>query len=376
VSHGKPTPLGIYVHVPFCAARCGYCDFNTYVPEGPDQQNGFVEAALLEIAQARAELGDRRVSTIFIGGGTPTLLGADSLLRLRQAIADAFGLDPDAEVTSEANPESAHPELFDALHAGGFTRISVGMQSAAPHVLATLDRVHTPGRAVEAARQARAAGFAHVSLDLIYGTPGESDADWEATLAAALSAEPDHISAYALTIERGTAMAAAIKRGRLTAPDDEAQARRFHIAEARLAAAGFDWYEIASWATGPAAHCRHNIGYWNSHDWWGIGPGAHSHVAGTRWWNVRRPAQYAARLHAGLSPAAGSEVLTAEELALEAVLLGLRTREGLELSKLDAPGLAAAELAVADGRLIIHDDRATLTAQGRLFADAVARDLS
>jgi putative oxygen-independent coproporphyrinogen III oxidase len=377
VSSGHPPqPLGIYIHVPFCAARCGYCDFNTYVPERPSQRDEYITAARLELDQARAELGDRRVSTVFFGGGTPTMLGAEGLLALYAALTDRFELEPDAEITTEANPESVDAETFAALAQGGFTRASIGMQSAVAHVLATLDRVHTPGAAVAAARQARAAGFEHVSLDLIYGTPGESDADWEASLEAALSAEPDHVAAYALTIEPGTAMAAAIRRGRLQEPDDGDQARRFHLADARLSAAGFEWYEIASWATSPSAHCRHNIGYWRSSDWWGIGPGAHSHVAGVRWWNVRRPADYASRLHAGCSPAAGREVLTAEQLAMEAVLLGLRTRAGLELSKLAPDKLRAAELQAARGRLVIQDDRVQLTRSGRLFADAVARDLT
>ncbi len=374
--HPSETPLGIYIHVPFCAARCGYCDFNTYVPDGPGQATDYLDAARLELDLAHAELGERPVSTIFIGGGTPTLLGADGLLSLHRAVTDRFELRPDAEVTTEANPESVDSATFAALSQGGFTRVSVGMQSAAPHVLATLDRVHTPGRAVAAARQAREAGFQHVSLDLIYGTPGESDADWEASLEAALSAEPDHISAYALTIERGTALAAAVKRGRIPAPDDGDQARRFNLADERLSAAGLPWYEISSWATGPDAQCRHNIGYWRSHDWWGIGPGAHSHVAGERWWNVRRPADYARRLRAGVSPAAGRETLNPQQRALEAVMLGLRTRDGLALSKLTPDGLRAAEIERARGRLVITDERVQLTRRGRLFADAVARELS
>ncbi len=369
-------PLGIYVHVPFCTARCGYCDFNTYVPDGPGQSSEYLTAAETELDLARAELGDRAVSTIFIGGGTPTLLGADGLNRLLAAVAERFELDPDAEITTEANPESVDAATFVALRRGGFTRASIGMQSAATHVLATLDRLHTPGRAVAAAHQAREAGFTHVSLDLIYGTPGESDADWEASLEAALSAEPDHISAYALTVERGTAMAAAVKRGSLRAPDDDDQARRFTWADARLSAAGLGWYEISSWARGDDARCRHNMGYWRSHDWWGIGPGAHSHVSGVRWWNVRRPAHYAKRLADGVSPAAGRETLSADELALEAIMLGLRTREGVEASRLTADGLRRAELEAARGRLVITADRVALTPAGRLFADAVARELS
>jgi putative oxygen-independent coproporphyrinogen III oxidase len=369
------TPLGIYLHVPFCATRCGYCDFNTYVPDGAGQPSEFVAAALAELAMARRELGDRPVSTVFIGGGTPTLLGSSELLALLDGVRTQFPLEPDVEITTEANPESSDLALFQALRAGGFTRVSVGMQSAVSHVLRTLDRVHTPGRAIAAAREAREAGFDHVSLDLMYGTPGESDADWALSLDAALSAEPDHISTYALTVEPGTALAAAVRRGTLPAPDDGHQARRFALADERLSAAGFHWYEIASWARTEAAHCRHNIGYWTSADWWGIGPGAHSHVSGVRWWNLRRPAAYSARLRQGLSPAAGREALSPPERTTEAVLLGLRTREGLDVSLLDGSGRRAAELQAARGRAVIVENRVRLTLEGRLFADAVALEL-
>ena len=300
-------PFGIYLHVPFCAARCGYCDFNTYVPEGGDQMAAFVDAARAEIELARRELGPVPVDTVFFGGGTPTLLDASALVGLLEAIDSSFGLASDAEVTTEANPESVSRAYFETLRAGGFTRVSLGMQSAAAHVLATLDRVHTPGRAVEAAGEARAAGFEHVSLDLIYGTPGERDDDWLASLDAAVSAAPDHLALYGLVVEPGTAMAARVRRGSLPEPDDEAQARRYLIAEQRLAAAGLSWYEVCSWAASQDAVCRHNIGYWRSSDWWGIGPGAHSHVGGVRWWNVLRPAAYATRLRDGASPAAGRE---------------------------------------------------------------------
>lgn len=370
-----PIPLGVYIHVPFCAARCGYCDFNTYVPSSTAQPSEFLAAALREIAYARAELGDREVSTVFIGGGTPTLIGSD-LLHLLEGVRDAFGLLAGAEVTTEANPESTDPRLLRELRAGGFTRISLGMQSAAPHVLRTLDRAHTPGRAAAAAREAREAGFEHVSLDLIYGTPGETDADWARTLDAALASEPDHISAYALTVEKGTAMSRAVQSGSLPAPDDGEQARRYAYADELLSARGFDWYELSSWATSPSARCRHNIGYWRSYDWWGIGPGAHSHVGGVRWWNLLRPAAYARALAEGRSPAAGREVLSDGERALENVMLGLRERGGLALSSLTPAGALAAELEVSRRRVVIVDGSVQLTRKGRLFADAVIRELS
>jgi putative oxygen-independent coproporphyrinogen III oxidase len=368
--------LGIYIHVPFCASRCGYCDFNTYVPGGDGPVERFGPAAGLELAMARAELGDRPVSTVFFGGGTPSLLGAEALVALLDDVRQRFGLRPDAEVTTEANPESVSPAFFAALADAGFTRVSLGMQSAAPHVLRTLDRVHSPGRAVAAAREARAAGIRHVSLDLIYGTPGETDADWEATLEAALSAEPDHISAYGLTVEPGTALAAAVRRRALPAPDEDAQARRFLIADRMLSAAGLHWYEISSWAADEAARCRHNIGYWNSADWWGVGPGAHSHVAGVRWWNVLRPAEYTARLTAGRSPAAGREVLSAEEQATERVMLQIRTRDGLAVDELGPAGREALGADSLRDRILVADGRVRLTPTGRLFASAVTHALT
>ncbi len=375
MAHSTPA-FGLYIHVPFCASRCGYCDFNTYVPEGRGQQLQFVDAALLELDHARERIGERRVSSVFVGGGTPTLIGADALLRLLEGVDRAFGLAEDAEVTTEANPESVDPAMLRSLRQGGFNRVSLGMQSASPHVLRALDRAHTPGRAVQAAIEAREAGFEHVSLDLIYGTPGESDADWEHTLEAALGAGTDHISAYALTVEPGTAFGAAVRRGTVAPPDDDAQARRYRMADERFSAAGLHWYELSSWARDDAARCHHNLTYWRSDDWWGVGPGAHSHVAGVRWWNVRRPHEYAQALAAGRSPAAARELLTEQELALEAVMLGLRTRGGLSLAALSPAGVRAAQRQADRGRLELSDGVARLTLEGRLFADAVIRELS
>ena len=375
-------PFGIYVHVPFCATRCGYCDFNTYTASelngGGRSREGYVAAARAELALARRVLGKRapRVDTVFFGGGTPTLLAPGELGELLGTIEETFGLAPDAEVTTEANPESVDAASLAALRATSFTRISLGMQSAAPHVLATLDRTHTPGRAAQAAREARAAGFEHVSLDLIYGTPGESDDDWRASLDAALAAEPDHLSAYALIVEPGTRLAAQIKRGALAAPDDDVLADRYEIADATLAAAGFDWYEVSNWARSPADACRHDLGYWHGGDWWGIGPGAHSHVGGVRWWNVLHPSAYAARLADGASPAAGRELLDAATRRVERVMLELRLADGLPLDALDDAGRTAAAQAVDDRLATCADDRLRLTLRGRLLADAVVRSLT
>jgi putative oxygen-independent coproporphyrinogen III oxidase len=377
-------PFGVYVHVPFCATRCGYCDFNTYTAaelKDDTGRSGYVGAVLAELALARRVLGDGapRAATVFFGGGTPTLLAPGELAEILHAIDATFGLARGAEVTTEANPESVDPAALAALREAGFTRISLGMQSAAPHVLATLDRTHTPGRAAQAVREARTAGFAHVSLDLIYGTPGESDEDWRASLDAALAAEPDHLSAYALIVEPGTRLAAQVRRGELPAPDDDALADRYEFAETTLSAAGLRWYEVSNWAAGDDAACRHNVGYWRGGDWWGIGPGAHSHVGGVRWWNVLHPSAYAARLAEDASPAAGRELLDAETRRVERVMLELRLAEGLPLDVLDEAGRAAARQAAADGladsRALATYDRVRLTLRGRLLADAVVRAL-
>jgi oxygen-independent coproporphyrinogen-3 oxidase len=380
---GRGRPFGFYVHVPFCATRCGYCDFNTYTPGELGSRvtaAGFLNAAVSEVRLARRVLGTRDlpVATVFVGGGTPTLLDPGDLGRLLRVIDAEFGLAPDAEVTAEANPETIDAEGLRALRAAGFTRLSVGMQSVRPHVLAVLDRAHTPDRAQAAAAAARAAGFDHVNLDLIYGTPGEDDDDWQASLDAAVGSGADHVSAYALIVEEGTRLAARIRRGELPAPDDDVLADRYVQADETLSRAGFGWYEVSNWARGGAARCRHNLGYWRDGHWWGVGPGAHSHVAGVRWWNVKHPAEYAARRAAGVTPAAAREVLADEERRLERVLLGVRLACGHPAEDLTAEGRLAAERAARDGLLdpaALTGGRIVLTLRGRLLADAVVRDL-
>jgi putative oxygen-independent coproporphyrinogen III oxidase len=376
-------PFGVYVHVPFCATRCGYCDFNTYTATelgGGASQASYAATAAAEVRLARRVLGDVDVSaaTVFFGGGTPTLLDPHDLARLLAAVRAELGVRPDAEVTTEANPDSVDEASLAALRDAGFTRISFGMQSAVPHVLATLDRTHDPERVPKVVDWARAAGFDGVSLDLIYGTPEESADDWRRSLDAALATGPDHVSAYALVVEEGTRMAAQVRRGELPAPDDDELADRYLLADEVLAAAGYEWYEVSNWSRGHGQRARHNEGYWLGHDWWGVGPGAHSHVGGTRWWNVRHPAAYAGRLAAGDSPAQAREVLTADQRRDERVLLAVRLREGLPLAELADAGRTAAARAVADGLLdrTAHEDgRAALTLRGRLLADAVVRDL-
>src|SRR3954471_4620147 len=378
------TPFGLYVHVPFCATRCGYCDFNTYTSDelGPGaNRSEYAGTAIAELRLAAQVLGPDRpqVQTVFVGGGTPTLLPAADLVAVMDAVRELFPVAPDLEATTEANPESVSPASLATLREGGFTRISLGMQSAAEHVLAVLDRRHTPGRAADAAREAAAAGFEHVNLDLIYGTPGETDADWAASLDAVLAAPVDHVSAYALIVEDGSRLARRISRGELPMPDDDVLADRYEQADATLGTAGFGWYEVSNWATSEAARCRHNELYWANANWWGIGPGAHSHVGGLRWWNVKHPAAYAGRLLHGESPVQDSELLDDDDRALETVMLGLRLREGLPLTALSDVGRARAADAVVRGLLEREAHaagRAVLTDRGRLLADALVRDLT
>jgi oxygen-independent coproporphyrinogen-3 oxidase len=360
--------FGVYVHVPWCSSRCGYCDFNTYVPRGGEPGN-FADTAVAEIALMHGSLGARRPDTVFLGGGTPTLLAPADIGRIVAALDPA----PGAEVTVEANPETLGPAYLTGLLDAGCTRISIGMQSAQPHVLATLERAHTPGAAVRAARAARTAGFAHISLDLIYGTPGETDADWHASLDAALSAAPDHVSAYALTVEPGTRLAAQVRRGLVPAPDEDALARRYEAADDTLTAAGLQWYEICNWARDEAARCRHNLNYWSGGDWWAIGPGAHGHVGRTRFWTHRLPARHAAAVTAGELPIAGHEVLSDDQRRLEDVMLRLRTRTGLPAARFDE---GVVDGLLADGLLRREGAQVVLTLRGRRLADGVVRQLA
>lgn len=371
--------FGFYVHVPFCVSRCGYCDFNTYTASelgAGVSRDTYAAIVRAEIRAAAATFGERpKVDTVFFGGGTPTLLSAADLSSILAEIDREFGLAPAYEATTEANPESVDADYLAELHDGGFTRLSVGMQSTASHVLKILDREHSPQKALNAVAYAHKAGFAHVSLDLIYGTPGETAADFAGSLTAAVDAGVDHVSAYALIVEDGTALARRIRSGQVPQPSDDVAADRYLAAEEVLAAAGFDWYEVSNWATSAAAQCRHNLLYWEGGHWWGAGPGAHSHLPGVRWWNHKHPSTYGTALAEGL-PAAGHEVLTDEDRYLERILLRTRLASGLPLSLLRPSGIRAAERAAADGLAVIGDDRLKLTLRGRLLADAVVRDLT
>ncbi|MBL7500137.1 coproporphyrinogen III oxidase [Frankia sp. CNm7] len=376
-------PLGVYIHVPYCASRCGYCDFNTYTASelgGGTSAATYAATAIEEIRLAARVLGPGAppVDTVFFGGGTPTLLPPADLAALLAAVDETFGLRPGAEVTTEANPESVDAASLEQLRAAGFTRVSFGMQSARPHVLAALDRRHTPGRLPDVVCWARKAGFDQVSVDLIYGAPGESDRDWAASLEGALELAPDHVSAYALTVEDGTKLARRVRRGELLEPDDDLLADRYLQADETLTAAGLSAYEVSNWATGPSAWCRHNLGYWRGGGWWGVGPGAHSHVGGVRWWNVRHPSEYGDRLRAGQSPARAREVLDPRERQLERVMLGVRLAEGLPLAELTPAGAAALDELVGSGLVApegLADGRVRLTRDGRLLTDTVVRAL-
>jgi len=374
--------LSFYVHVPYCASRCGYCDFNTYTASelgASASQSGYAAQAIAEVRLARRVLGDGDVpvSTVFFGGGTPTLLPAQDLSDMLGAIRDEFGLAADAEVTTEANPDSVSPESLELLRSTGFTRISFGMQSVATNVLQVLERTHTPGRAIEAVAEAQSAGFEHVNVDLIYATPGETSDDFARSLDAAISSGADHVSAYSLIVEDGTRLAGKVRRGEISDVDDDVAADRYMQADSAFTAAGLQWYEVSNWAK-PGGECRHNLAYWRSDDWWGIGPGAHSHIAGTRWWNVRHPSAYGERIEAGLSPAQAREILTADQQRDEQILLAIRLKDGLVVAGLSGEQLKVVDIATNNG--LVHADwaatgRVTLTQKGRLLADRLAIDL-
>ena len=368
--------LSFYVHIPYCIKRCGYCDFNTYTPnelqDGASLEivsNDYIDAVLLELEAAPID----EVPTIFFGGGTPSLLPAKDLGRVIAAIKARNGLTSDCEITLEANPDSVTDEKLQGYLAAGFNRISFGMQSAQPHVLAVLDRTHNPANVKRAVDMARAAGFESISVDLIYGTPGESLEDWRATVTEALALDIDHISAYALIVESGTKLAAQIKRGDLTMPIDDLMADMYLLVDQMCNAAGLDWYELSNWAK-PGHECQHNIAYWKSANWWGLGPGAHSHIDKKRFWNVKHPTAYKQKLFAKESPIADSELLTDEQLRDEAIMLAIRMRTGLSLDLLSDAAQTRILQYQNSGHLNLIDKHLQLTAQGRLIADRLVRE--
>lgn len=377
--------FGVYVHVPFCRVRCGYCDFNTYTASElvDAKQSDFADLAIRELTFAgdvleRSEVTPRPVSTVFFGGGTPTQLPPTDLIRMLEAVGSVWGISPGAEITTEANPDSVDTAALEELRLGGFNRVSFGMQSAVPHVLEVLDRTHDPLRVRDVTRAARDLEFA-LSLDLIYGSPLETLDDWKRSIDSALECEPDHLSAYSLIVEPGTKLANQIRRGELPQPDPDLQAEMYIYADDLLGAEGYEWYEVSNWSRGDRFRSRHNLSYWTGEDWWGVGPGAHSHVGGVRWWNVKHPSAYASRLNQGVTPAQDREVLTDEARRMESVMLRVRLVEGLPASVLsDKARHRVAEL-IADELVdaqLAFAGTLRLTQRGRLLADAVVRNLT
>jgi putative oxygen-independent coproporphyrinogen III oxidase len=357
--------FGVYVHVPFCARRCDYCDFATWT-DRHHLMEAYAAACVTDLTRRYETQPVPDATSIFFGGGTPSLLPAELLV----GILDAIAREPGAEVTVECNPDTVTPELLAAYRAGGVNRLSFGVQSMASHVLAALGRTHDPAAVERAVEAARAGGFDNFNVDLIYGGAGESPADWQATLEAALALDPPHVSAYALTVEPGTPLARRIAASEVAAPDDDDQAEKYLAADVALSAAGRPWYEISNWAR-PGRECRHNLLYWAQGEYLGIGCAAHGHTTGLapdgiplsrRWWNVRTPDRYIALIGQGDPAEAGHEVLTGPDRRGEAVMLALRTRDGVP----DSP--AAAGL-VADGLAVRHAGRVVLTPAGRLLAN-------
>ncbi len=370
--------LSFYVHIPYCIKRCGYCDFNTYTPaelqDGATLEivsNDYIDAVLEELNAAPIE----EVPTIFFGGGTPSLLPATDLGRVISAIRKRNGLTKDCEITLEANPDSVTGEKLASYLENGFNRISFGMQSAKPHVLATLDRTHNPENVARAVDLARAAGFQSISVDLIYGTPSESLDDWRESVEAALSLDIDHISAYALIVETGTKLAAQIKRGEFEMPDDDLMADMYLLVDQLCEAKGFSWYELSNWSKS-GHECRHNIAYWENKNWWGLGPGAHSHIEGKRFWNVKHPSAYKEKVFSKVSPIQESEILSPEQMARESIMLGIRMREGLQISLLEPHQLEILGTYRENGYIQLHEDRVLLTPVGRLIADRIVREIT
>jgi putative oxygen-independent coproporphyrinogen III oxidase len=377
--------LAFYIHIPYCVKRCGYCDFNTYTPselkitEGLAQiSNSYIVLLLMEIKAAKVQVGQSaNVPSIFFGGGTPSLMQPDDIGRVISTIKSEFTLLPDAEITMECNPDTVTKESLAAFRAIGVNRVSFGMQSAVKHVLATLDRTHNPENLLQVTTWAKEVGFSEISVDLIYGTPGESLADWQTSIDAALALPITHISAYALIIEEGTKLAAQIKRGEVAQVDDDLTAEKYLVADKAFTAAGFEWYELSNWAKSGSSS-KHNLAYWLGDNWWGAGPGAHSHLNGKRFWNVKHPNLYKERVLANQSPVADSEVLEELQIESERLMLSLRLPSGVDKQSLNELQLAELSSYVESGHLDQanwNQGRATLTLDGRLIADRILRQI-
>ena len=378
-------PLSFYIHIPYCLKRCGYCDFNTYTPgelkAGSDiaqVSNGYIDLLIAESKVARSEIDSNSpIPTIFFGGGTPTLMEPADLGRVLNSLESDFGFAEDIEITIEANPDTVSKAKLAALVAAGINRVSFGMQSAAPHVLAVLDRTHSPENVTKATNWAHEVGFEQISVDLIYGTPSESISDWEQTIDSALELPINHISAYALIVESGTKLAAQVKRGEILIPDDDQTADKYLLADEKFSKTGLNWYELSNWAKG-GGECRHNIAYWKGENWWGLGPGAHSHIDGKRFWNVKHPNAYRERIAGNISPIMESEILTDIQKESERVMLEIRLKYGISKSSLSAESISNLTSYVAGGQIsqdLWSAGRVALTLSGRLMADRIVREI-
>ena len=376
--------LAFYVHIPYCARRCGYCDFNTYTPSElsissdlSGVSRDYIDLVIAEITSARKISNADVVPTIFFGGGTPTLMEPKDLGRVITALKNNFDLAPNAEITTEANPDTVTKAKLAELREVGINRISFGMQSAVPHVLAALDRTHNPANVAQSVGDARAAGFDEVSVDLIYGSPGESMSDWQESIDVALSLPISHISAYALIVEQGTKLGAQVKRGEVVMPDDDETADKYLLADEKFKSAGLDWYELSNWSK-PGSESKHNLAYWNGANWWGAGPGAHSHIDGKRWWNVKHPTAYKERISSGQSPLHDQEELTHDQKSSERIMLEIRLARGIDFKTLTAEQLLILEGFKNQGHLIEDtwaSGRIVLSTSGRLIADRIVREI-
>jgi oxygen-independent coproporphyrinogen-3 oxidase len=372
--------LSFYIHIPYCVKRCGYCDFNTYTPaelqisDGLSQiSNSYIDLVIAEIQQA----GEATVPTIFFGGGTPSLMEAADIARVITKIKNSFTLSDDCEITLETNPDTVDKQKLAAFKAAGINRISIGMQSAVDHVLKTLDRTHNPQNLSQVTKWASEVGFEDISVDLIYGTPGESLADWQFSIDAALALPINHISAYALIVEDGTKLANAIKRGEIENVDDDLMAEKYLLADQAFTGAGFTWYELSNWSKS-GGQSEHNIAYWMNKNWWGVGPGAHSHLNGMRWWNVKHPNLYKSKISGNESPKLDQEILEPMQIESERLMLSIRLPSGISKDSLSSEQVKTLEPYLDSGALDLDKWGAgsvSLSLTGRLIADRIVREI-
>ena len=376
--------LSFYIHIPYCVKRCGYCDFNTYTPaelqisDGLSQiSNSYIDLVIAEIQQAKLAVGEATVPTIFFGGGTPSLMEAADIARVITKIKNSFTLSDDCEITLETNPDTVDKQKLAAFKAAGINRISIGMQSAVDHVLKTLDRTHNPQNLSQVTKWASEVGFEDISVDLIYGTPGESLADWQFSIDAALALPINHISAYALIVEDGTKLANAIKRGEIENVDDDLMAEKYLLADQAFTAAGFTWYELSNWSKS-GGQSEHNIAYWLNKNWWGVGPGAHSHLNGMRWWNVKHPNLYKSKISGNESPKLDQEILEPMQIESERLMLSIRLPSGISKDSLSSEQVKTLEPYLDSGALDLDKWGAgsvSLSLTGRLIADRIVREI-